>query len=78
MDQTNCSALIRYKDHEIRLDTSLLGSMVPLRLGSVYMLIGEIISGKVPSIWVSIAAHFLLYACIRAGRTIPSTAQSLT
>ena len=45
MDQTNCSALIRYKDHELRLDTSLLGSMVPLRLGSVYMLIGEIISG---------------------------------
>ena len=41
LDQSRGTAHIRYRDNELELDTSLLGSVIPLRNGSAYMLIGE-------------------------------------
>ncbi len=43
LDQSCGIAHIRYRDNELALDTSLLGSVIPLRNGSSYMLIGEMV-----------------------------------
>lgn len=48
MDQRTGTGQLQYNEHQLSIDTSLLGSTVPLRIGSVYMLIGEILQQVCP------------------------------
>ncbi len=42
LDVTTGRAYIKYRDHELVVDTLLLGTTIPLKMGSDYMFIGEI------------------------------------